>query len=350
MAGSPPRPDYKVYRSRPRPFDRLRGLGGLEGLRRRRGGPKLPGAARERPPLRRVARWVAIAVGVWIALALVLFFLSAQFEQGEGLSRDAERNLEGGSSFLFGSTVLVIGSDQRPSTSTEEEFPPRADSIILLRASLGEVRRVSILRDSLAQIPGQSPQKINAAYAIGGTDLLIDTVERYLGGGVEVNHVIRLSFDDFPKLIDALGGISLTLDGCVRSQKFNGRRVNLKRGTHHLDGQQALRFARVRQNLCDPNEDDRARAARQQQVLSAIRSRFISPGAFLRAPWIGWRVPQTINTDLAGPGLSALAFDVATGGAGDTKVLEPAGFGPGGSVLVSEEERAEAADYLTGGG
>lgn len=204
MASSPPRPDYTLYRSRRGPLDRLRGLGGLEGLRRKRGGPRPPG--RDRPPLRRIAKWLALAVAVWIALAVVLFFISSQFEQGEGVSRAAERNLEGGSSFLFGSTVLVIGSDQRPSTSTEAKAPPRADSIILLRASFGEVRRVSILRDSLAQIPGQGPQKINAAYALGGTDLLIDTVEEYLGGGVEVNHVIRLSFDDFPKLIDALGG------------------------------------------------------------------------------------------------------------------------------------------------
>jgi hypothetical protein len=104
----------------------------------------------------------------------------------------------------------------------------------------------------------------------------------------------------------------------------------------------------VRKNLCDPTEDDRDRAARQQQVLSALRARIVSPGAFVRAPWIGWRVPQTLTTDLAGPGLSALALDVATGGSGETRVLEPAGFGPGGSVLVSEQERAEAADYLRG--
>jgi LCP family protein required for cell wall assembly len=349
MSGPPPRPEYKVYRSRRGPLHRLRGLGGLEGLRRSRGRPSLPRPGRERPSPRRVLKWVAMAAAAWLALALVLFLISAQLEQNEGVSRAALRQLEPGSSFLTGSTVLVIGSDKRPSTSTEEKSPPRADSLILLRASLGQVRRVSILRDSFAPIPGYGTQKINAAYAIGGTALLVRSIEGFFGGDVEINHVIRLSFDDFPKLIDALGGIDITLKRCVRSQKFNGRRVNLKRGDHHLDGQEALRFARVRNNLCDPSEDDRDRASRQQQVLSAIRSRMVSLGAFVRAPWIGWRVPQTINTDLAGPGLSALAFDVATGGAGDTRVLQPAGFGPGGSVLVSEQERADAAEYLRGG-
>jgi LCP family protein required for cell wall assembly len=357
MASSPPRPgssphrpEYKVYKSRRGMFDRVRGLGGLEGLRRTRGGPGGPPRVhRPRPQWKVILKWVALGGAAWIGLAIVLFLLSAQLEQNEGVPKAALRQLEGNSSFLIGSTVLVIGTDKRPSTSTEEKSPPRADSIMLLRASLGEVRRVSILRDSFTEVPGFGAQKINAAYASGGTALLIRTVEGFFGGEVEVNHVIRLSFDDFPKLIDSLGGVNVTLKRCVRSQKFNGRRVNLSRGTHHLDGQEALRFARVRNNLCDPSEDDRDRAGRQQQVLSAIRSRLISPGAFFRAPFIGWRVPQTINTDLAGPGLTALAFDVATGGAGDTRVLEPAGFGPGGSVLVSEQERAEAASYLQGG-
>jgi LCP family protein required for cell wall assembly len=350
MTSPPPRPDYKVYRSRRNPFSRLRGLGGLEGLRRTRGrggaGRRLPG---ERPPLRRVLRWIAFAAAAWIGLAVVLFLISAQLEENKGVPRAAQRQLQGHSSFLTGSTVLVIGSDRRPSTSTEAKSPPRADSMMLLRASLGQVRRVSILRDSYAEVPGYGAQKINSAYAIGGTGLLIRTIENFFGGDVQVNHVIRLSFDGFPKLIDALGGVTVTLKKCVRSQEFNGHRVNLRKGTHHLDGQEALRFARVRQNFCDPGEDDRDRAARQQMVMSAIRSRLFSLGAFVRAPWIGWRVPQTISTDLAGPGLSALAFDVATGGTGKTRVLEPAGLGPAGSVVVTEEERAAAARYLRGG-
>ena len=347
MTSPPSRPEYKVYRSRRLPFDRLRGLRGLDGLRRSRG--RGPGPARERPPVRRVLKWVALAIVGWLGLAFVLFLISAQLEQNKGVPRSVQRQLSGHSSFLTGSNVLIIGSDRRPSTSTEQKSPPRADSMMLVRASLGQVRRVSILRDTYAQIPGYGAQKINAAYAIGGTGLLIRTVEGFFGDDLQVNHVIRLSFDSFPKLIDALGGITITLDRCVRSQKFNGRRVNLRKGTHHLDGQQALRFARVRQNLCDPSEDDRDRAERQQLVLSALRARLFSPGAVVRAPWIGWRVPQTLSTDLAGPGLSALAFDVVTGGGGETRVLEPAGFGPGGSVLVSDTERAEALRYLRGG-
>ena len=358
MSSPPPRPEYKVYKSRRGPWARLGGLDGLRGLgrggspKRFRGGkgPTRFRAGGERPSARRILKWVLLGCVAWLGLAFVLFFISAAFQQNEGVPRAAQRQLEGNSSFVTGSTVLVIGSDKRPSSSPEAGSPPRADSMILLRGSVGQVRRVSILRDSFAQIPGFGAQKINAAYAIGGTGLLVRTIEGFFGGDVEINHVITLSFSSFPKLIDALGGVDITLKKCVRSTKFNGRRINLKKGDHHLDGEEALRFARVRKNLCDPSEDDRARAARQQQVLSAMRSRLVSPAGFVRAPFIGWRVPQTLNTDLAGPGLTGLAFDVATGGSGETRVLEPVGFGPGGSVLISEQERAEAARYLRGGG
>ena len=73
------------------------------------------------------------------------------------------------------------------------------------------------------------------------------------------------------------GGIDVTLQNCIQSPPFSGQSVNLTKGDHHLDGKQALAFARVRKNHCAPREYDRQRAARQQQVLSAIRSRIVSP-------------------------------------------------------------------------
>ncbi|MBA2793978.1 MAG: LCP family protein, partial [Thermoleophilaceae bacterium] len=204
----------------------------------------------------------------------------------------------------------------------------------------------SVLRDSYATIPGQGQQKINAAYALGGPALQIRTVEAFIGGGLEIDHVIEVSFADFPRFIDSLGGIDVTLRRCISSEAFSGRPVRLRRGEHHLNGRQALAFARVRKNRCSPNEDDRARARRQQQVMAAIRSRLLSPAAFIRAPWVAWQAPRTLRTDLAGPGLLGLFLDVVTGGAGTTRVLRPSADGPGGSLIVSEGERRRAARYL----
>ena len=118
--------------------------------------------------------------------------------------------------------------------------------------------------------------------------------------------------------------------------------------SHHLNGRQALAFARVRRNTCAPNEDDRARAARQQQVLSAMRSRLISPLAFHRLPFAAWQAPRTLRSDLQGFGLSLLFVDVVTAGGPDTEVLEPIADGPGGSLIVSEQEKSEAVGRFLG--
>ena len=347
----PDKPEYKVYRSRRGLLDRLSGprdqVAQLREAARRR-------ARRERPddddrepreptkPLwRRILRWVAIAAGVWLLISFVLFMVSAQIT--DGVSEETEEALSSGGSLLTGSTVLVLGSDERPEGSLEPGAagsPARADSILLLHVGIGSVRRLSILRDTPADIPGHGIQKINAAYAFGGAPLIIETIEGYLGNGLEINHIIEVSFEDFPEFIDALGGIDVELENCIRSNSFGGRRVRLSKGEHHLNGKQALAFARVRQNECNPSEDDRARAARQQQVMSAIRSQILSPSTFFRLPLVSWEAPQTIRSDLEGPGLLALFADLLTGGSGETNVLE--------CLPCSEEEKAEAVDDLVG--
>ena len=352
MSGRPP--EYRVYRSRRGLLDRLRGEGSEGALRRvqrGRGG----GADGQRPKRRltvgRVLRWVLLAVVAWILLSVVVFFVSAQLQ--EGVSPRTERVLgQGGprSNLLLGSNVLVLGSDARPPDSKEPGAggPARADSILLLRAGFGSVRRLSILRDSYAEIPGHGAQKINASYALGGPALTARTVEGFLGNDLEVHHVVEVSFENFPKLIDALGGVNVTLRRCVRSAPFGGRKFSLSRGEHRLNGRQALSFARVRRNTCAPNESDAARATRQQQVVSSMRSRLLSPLAFPRLPLVAWQAPRALRSDMKGPGLAALFTDLVTGGSGTTRVLRPAANGPGGSLLVSDLEKQQAVEALLG--
>jgi LCP family protein required for cell wall assembly len=352
-------PQYNVYRSRKRLRDRLGASAGnpIEALRRRRGrGPKPPGE--EKPggiTRRRVIKWVLLAVVGWILVAIIAFFISAQVNGG--VDDKTKAALSGGGSMLTGSNVLVLGSDERPKNSKEpgaQSGAARSDSIIVMHVGFGSVRKVSILRDSLATIPGHGISKINAAYALGGASLTIKTVEGFLGSGLKINHVVLVSFSNFPNLIDALGGVDVTLKKCIKSNSFSGQRVHLTRGDHHLSGQQALNFARVRKNSCSPNEDDRARAARQQQVIAAMRDRVASPlhwpSAFIRAPFIAWEAPQAIRSDMHGPGLAGLFTDLLTGGSGATKVLLPDRAQPfiNGAVNVTPGERATAVKYLLG--
>jgi LCP family protein required for cell wall assembly len=350
-------PEYKVYRSRRRLSDRLRPAGDLrslsERLRRRpaRRGGRLeePGAGPRRVTARRVLRWVAIGVAGWLLVSLLLFMLSAVIQKG--VSDRAERALSEGGSMLGGSTILVLGSDQRPegAPGAVSGVPGRADSIMLLRVGFGSVRRLSILRDSYAEIPGHGGQKINSAYAIGGAALMIETVEGFLGNGLEVNHVVELNFEDFPELIEALGGVDIKVERCIRSQPFEGRVFRLRKGTHRLNGRRALAYARVRKNACNPGEDDSARAKRQQRLMTAIRSRILSVSTFFRLPWVSWRAPETLRSDMSPPALLALFINLTTGGSGEGQVLERAGPGPAaGSLLISPEEKQREARRLLG--
>jgi len=355
-SGPGDRPDYKVYRSRKSPLGSLNRSDELDRFKQR---SREPGRKRERPPrkrkpigFRRVIRWVLIAIASWLTLSFTLFVISAQIEGG--VSDDVKAALSDNGNFLTGSTVLVLGSDERKGDSIDESLsgPGRADSIMLVHASFGRISKLSIPRDSEADIPGHGTTKINAAYAIGGPALMIETVEQFLGNGLEINHLIEVDFEDFPAFIDSLGGITVDNPSRICAPPFDNfwRGFNLRKGERELDGERALGFARVRSNPCAPAENDLVRAARQQEVLSAIRRQLMSPSTFFRLPWVSWRAPQTISSDMRGPGLMALALDLATGGSGDTKVLRPSclGCGVDSSLQVPEDEKAAAVEELLG--
>jgi LCP family protein required for cell wall assembly len=345
-------PEYKVYRSKRGPLAGLRGSD-LDALRKRLGRrrEREPGERRELRP-GRVIRWIAVAVGAWLLLSLLLFLLSAQVEHG--VSDRAKQALSSHGTVLGGSTILVLGSDQRGGASIDKSQvgPPRSDTIMLLHVSLGSVRKLSIPRDSLAVIPGHGNAKINSAYAIGGAPLTIKTVEGFLGNGLRINHLMEIDFKDFPAFINSLGGVTIDVPKKVCSPPFDNfwKGLRFKPGEHHLNGAKALGYARIRKNLCAPNETDIERTERQQQLLTAMRHQLLSPTTFFRLPWVSWKAPKSIRTDLRGPGLMALASDLATGGSGKTKTLEPAclGCGPGGTLLVSDGEKRDEVRRLLG--
>jgi LCP family protein required for cell wall assembly len=353
-------PPYTVYRSRPRLLSRDR-VGGspLD---------EIPGRGPERPrrrfslpsgpwSWRRVVRWLVLAIVGWIALSFVLFLISAQTQQQQ-VSAEAQAQLDsGGFPLVSASNVLVLGSDARPKGSKEGGAggPSRSDSILLMRVGGGHGARLSILRDTVVNIPGHGRDKINAAYAFGGAALAIKTIKDYLG--IPINHVVEINFERFPDLIDAMGGIDYT-GGCVVSKINGGFRnggytLRLRKGTHRLDGKQALALARTRHNLCNSREDDRTRAARQQKIFAAMRSRLTSPSAFPRLPWISWNAPKTLRSDMSGPTLAGLFGGLAIGGSPPTRVLQPSGAvttasGGAGLTVSAAEKRREVKRFLAG--
>jgi LCP family protein required for cell wall assembly len=312
-------------------------------------GPRTPpGASGRRINGWRVARWVVLVALGWALLSLVVFVVSATLHQDSF----SGTKLDSGGFPPFGTTtILVLGSDARPKGSKEpgaHAQASRADTIMLLRIGGGHNAKLSIPRDTVAAIPGHGQSKINAAYAFGGTALMVDTVRQFLG--VPIDHVIEIDFQNFPKLIDAMGGIDYT-GSCVVARINGGARnggvtLRLHKGTTHIDGKHALALARVRENLCNKRENDLTRARRQQKILSAMKSRALSFSGFVRGPFIGWSAPQAIKTDMAGPTLLGVATALATSGNASPHVLRPNGatvLPDGGQALTVTDARMRAA-------
>jgi LCP family protein required for cell wall assembly len=344
QSGTEERP-YKLYRSIPKGLRaRLRGeedtlqprRGGDDGSggpggpgRRGRGPGATPGLPwfRRRWSVRRVLRYLVVAIVAWLVLSLVLFLVSAQIQSGSVPNSVGSALSPGGNLLTSTDTVLVIGTDQRPKGSKEPgAFAGgiRSDTMMLWRIGGGTSRRLSIPRDTQVPIPGHGVTKINAAYSYGGPSLAIKTVENLTG--VKINHIIIVNLANFPKFIDAIGGVTVqtgricsNISGGVKKGGFS---LFLAPGTHHLTGIQALTLARTRENACNAASNDLTREAYQQKILNAIKSRLLSPGIFFHLPWASWAAPKAVRTDMGGFTLMTLFVAAEIGGSAPTQILQ----------------------------
>ena len=400
-------PEYKVYRSRKGLLSRLRSpdLSGLRertprapkwGRREKRPdseGPEQPGR-RRRWNSRRVLKWVGLAALGWILLSLLAFGVSAQLQSFK-LSGEARDALHGNPLLLpSAQTILVIGTDARPPDSlepggivpSEECFEQqahgdaphgecsvgefRADTLMLIRAGGGAFRKLSIPRDAYAEIPGQSPTKINAAYAFGGAAAQIEAVEGFLD--TEIDHVAIVDFTGFEDLIDAVGGVEVNLEHKLCADISGGAgggqggvTLRLPKGESTLSGEKALAYARVRKPVECPGPgrsyysigyDDYDREEAQQEVINGIKGRLTDPLRlpynFVKGPIIGWDAPKAFVSDMGFLTMPQLVLAAAIGGSGPTDVLcskGECGEGPESSVEVPESVRQRAVKRLLDG-
>ena len=169
--------------------------------------------------------------------------------------------------------ILLVGSDSRDGLSRRQlgriqtvEVPGRrTDTIMILHLSPDRPKpvMVSLPRDLRATVNG-STNKINAAFAFGGPDLLVKTVEETTG--LAINHYAEIDFAGFLEVVDALGGVTL----CNRSgHRLDDAFANLHMdpGCQHMNGVKALAFVRARHV-----DSDFGRIGRQQEFLRAVLS------------------------------------------------------------------------------
>lgn len=210
-------------------------------------------------------------------------------------------------------TILLMGLDY---DDTEARRVPRTDSMILF--SMDPATRtagmLSIPRDMWVNIPDHDYAKINTAYFLGeaeklpggGAGLAIKTVEQFVG--MPINYYAQIDFDAFVKFIDELGGVAVNVPEKIkvyvagRTDKKNGKiheEVTLKPGVQTLDGGTALAYARDRHTA----GGDFDRAARQQQVIDAIRNQVLSlnmlPTLIAKAPALYSELSSGVHTNLS---------------------------------------------------
>ena len=173
--------------------------------------------------------------------------------------------------------ILLIGEENIDSGSS------RGRSDLIMIASINKEQRkvklISILRDILVAIPNHSDNRINAAYTIGGVSLLYDTLKANLG--VEFDNYCLVNFDSFENIVDAIGGIdvSLTAEEAAYLNKTNyiskPEYRNVIAGMNHFNGNQALGYCRIRKV---PTEDmlysDTGRTSRQRRLMRQIFEQF----------------------------------------------------------------------------
>ena len=181
-----------------------------------------------------------------------------------------------------GTNWLITGSDSRAGLSRAEidalhvgfdEGTLNSDSIMLLHMGSGRPVLISIPRDSYVNIPGHGYNKINAALAYGGANLLIQTVENVTG--LKIDHYMGIGFGGLVAVVNKIGGVQICLKTAI-NDSYSG--VNLSAGCHDLTGDQALAFVRDRHSFAT---EDLQRIQDQRAFISALLKKATSPGVYL---------------------------------------------------------------------
>ncbi|MET7519060.1 LCP family protein [Streptomyces sp. NPDC005480] len=216
-----------------------------------------------------------------------------------------------------GTNYLIVGSDSREGLSEQQAKDlhtgssigsegRRTDSMMVLHTGARGATLVSLPRDSWVTVPAYvdpatgihhkaAKNKLNAAFSLGGPELLVRTVES--GTGLRIDHYTEIGFAGFVGIVDAVGGVRMCVDRHIVDEKSG---LDLVKGCHTLNGRDALAFVRQRHQ---EKEGDLGRSRNQQKFLAALAARAGSPGVLFD--------PSAV-VGTAGAGLDTLIVDRST--------------------------------------
>lgn len=184
-------------------------------------------------------------------------------------------------------SILLMGVDERPND------PGRSDTLIVMTLNPEDesMQMVSIPRDTRTDIAGKgTTDKINHAYAFGGTKMSMDTVENFLD--IDLDHYIKINMQGLSKLVDAVGGITVQND----TVSWKDKGFNYHKGKLDLDnGKKALGYVRMRHQ---DSKGDFGRNQRQRDVIKAVVDKAASFSSISRYSHILEAIGGNVKTDL----------------------------------------------------
>jgi len=263
-------------------------------------------------PKRRRFRWWYVPIGLLVAFIIAGVVVTVlawpgykRFDRAVDNANKridkktrAELTPDDGWIWRKGTTLLLFGVDSKAGE------PARSDTIMLMRFNpkTHTINQLSIPRDTRAQLPNGTYDKINTAMFWGGPSAAVQAVKQFLG--VEVNHVMVVDFKGFPRLVDAVGGVDMNVPKTISTVAGGrGRVVVFKQGMYHFDGKYAMIYVRIRYA-----DDDFHRAARQQQFVQALQKKIARPSNITKLPAIGRKFMSGVATDLTTNQILELAY------------------------------------------
>lgn len=206
-----------------------------------------------------------------------------------------------------GQNILVLGSDSRAGANadlgTGKVAGARSDTALVMHIPEGRTRAtaVSIPRDTLVtrpectksdgtKIPSAKRVMFNSVYSLAGPACVVKTVEDM--SGVRMDHFMEIDFSGFKGLVDAIGGVTVTVDKPIHDTSSG---LDLTAGTHTLNGTQSLAFVRTRHGIGDGS--DLGRIGLQQQFMIALLSE-IKKQDLLGSPTKTYKIADSLTESL----------------------------------------------------
>lgn len=236
-----------------------------------------------------------------VGLFNVVHYIEASFKAlSQPLKAEADQSFQGDKKIHETDpiNVLLLGSDSRGDEQA------RTDTIMVAHYNpqTHKVKLISFMRDMYVSIPNQRSQKLNAAYTLGGPDLLRETIKENFG--LDIHYYATVDFQGFEKAVDLLAPNGIEVD--IPYEMSAGIGMTLEQGTQVLHGKELLGYVRFRQDRLS----DFGRVQRQQEVLSKLKEEAASFNSIKNLPELLDLLHTYVETNLETSTLLKIGKDV----------------------------------------